>query len=453
MARAGLATSPPLAVPRPLLPFLRFSKLSDRAVATVRRVLEDDPTFRDHVRDAVELAGTATALDEPSLLFLRRPEGWQEALEAHVAAAVGAGAVAAAERAEAAAVRQLEVVQAALARTEAELAPLREEVASLRGQVGDQRRARRTAESDLGRLRKRVAALEAETGRDATSAPSEGEGEVAALTAAAAAAEARADEALARAAQERDRADGAEQALAVAEAAARAVATAPPLPEGAADRGVAAAAVADAVTAVGALADALGRAARELAPPAGSDQRSWPPPGVAERRRVDRGPAARRGASGGGERGRSPVPLPPAVFEDAPEAVDHLLRVPRALVLVDGYNVTLSARGELALPDQRRWLLDAAAGVAARTGATFHVVFDGDAVASAPADRSRRLGVHVRFTAAGVEADDLLLALVDELPWDHPTVVVSDDRRVRDGARRRGANVVGAAQLVDALRR
>lgn len=452
MAKAGLATSPPVPVPRPLVPFVRFSKLSDRAVATVRRVLEDDQAFRDHVRDAVELAGLAAALDEPSLLFLRRPEGWQEALDAHVAAAVEADAVAAAERAEAAAVRQLEVAQAALARTEAQLAPMRAEVAALRSQVGDERRARRTAESDLGRLRKRVAALEAEPDRHITSSSPEGEGEVAALTAVAAG-EARAHEALAIAAHERDRADAAERALAVAEAAAHAAATAPPLPEGVAERGVAAAAVADAVSAVGALADALGRAARELAPPSGSGDRSSPPPGMAERRRVDRGSGGRRAPAGGSDRGRSPVPLPPAVFEDAPEAVDHLLRVPRALVLVDGYNVTLSARGELALPDQRRWLLDAAAGVAARTGATFHVVFDGDAVASAPADRSRRLGVHVRFTAAGVEADDLLLALVDELPRDHPTVVVSDDRRVRDGARRRGANVVGAAQLVEALRR
>jgi rRNA-processing protein FCF1 len=64
-----------------------------------------------------------------------------------------------------------------------------------------------------------------------------------------------------------------------------------------------------------------------------------------------------------------------------------------------------------------------------------------------------RSGVRYRFTAAGVEADDVLLARVDEEPPDRPVVVVSSDRRVRDGAHRRGANVLGARQILAVLRR
>jgi hypothetical protein len=61
--------------------------------------------------------------------------------------------------------------------------------------------------------------------------------------------------------------------------------------------------------------------------------------------------------------------------------------------------------------------------------------------------------VRVRFTPAGVEADDELLRLVLAAPRSRPVVVVSGDRRVRSGAGELGANVVGSATLVDLLRR
>ncbi|MEX2658173.1 MAG: hypothetical protein WD232_00650, partial [Acidimicrobiales bacterium] len=143
MAKAGLASSPPTPVPRPLRPFVGFAKLSDRAVSTVRRVLDDDEAFRAHVCTMIELADIADELDEPSLLYLRRPEGWQEALAEHAAAAAEAEAAEAAARAEASASRRLEAVQASLARTEDELEPLRETVTTLREQLGEERRARR----------------------------------------------------------------------------------------------------------------------------------------------------------------------------------------------------------------------------------------------------------------------------------------------------------------------
>jgi predicted RNA-binding protein with PIN domain len=146
--------------------------------------------------------------------------------------------------------------------------------------------------------------------------------------------------------------------------------------------------------------------------------------------------------------------LPPGTFDDSVEAAGHLVRMAGVWVLVDGYNVTKSARPELTLVDQRQWLADAAVELAARTGARIELVFDGaDERASAPADLGRRLGVQLRFSAEGIEADDVLLDLVEKLPQGLPVVVASDDRRVREGARQRGANVLTTAQLLTVLGR
>jgi len=59
--------------------------------------------------------------------------------------------------------------------------------------------------------------------------------------------------------------------------------------------------------------------------------------------------------------------------------------------------------------------------------------------------------VQVRFTPPEIEADDELLALVDAMPPTRPMVVASSDRRVADGARRRGANIISSAQLLSVL--
>jgi hypothetical protein len=61
--------------------------------------------------------------------------------------------------------------------------------------------------------------------------------------------------------------------------------------------------------------------------------------------------------------------------------------------------------------------------------------------------------VQVRFTPPTVEADDEILALLGALPPERAVTVASSDRRVADGARRRGASVVSAPQLLDVLDR
>ena len=66
---------------------------------------------------------------------------------------------------------------------------------------------------------------------------------------------------------------------------------------------------------------------------------------------------------------------------------------------------------------------------------------------------SPRPAVRVRFSPPGVEADDVIIELAGSIPAIRPVIVASSDRRVRDGARRHGANLLGARQLTEALRR
>jgi predicted RNA-binding protein with PIN domain len=141
------------------------------------------------------------------------------------------------------------------------------------------------------------------------------------------------------------------------------------------------------------------------------------------------------------------------VFDDSAEAAAFLVRVPGMLVLVDGYNVTLSTWSDLPIASQRARLIDACAELAARSAAEVLIVFDG---AEEPGDLPPMPGrprVRWRFSPPGVEADDVLLGLVADLDPSRPVTVASSDRRVRDGARDLGANAISTPQLVSALRR
>lgn len=383
MARAAASAHPPRPPAGPLRPLLKLRHLPDRALATVRRVVEDDELLRSVVASATteELVGRA------SWLWLQRPEGWEAALDAEVGARLEADAAAEEAKAAAVAVRRLGAVEESLRQAEAEVATLRGRVRELKDRVAEEQRARRSAETDAGRLRRQVAELEAALATTDEPHP---------------------------AVAERDELAAHVGRLEAALAAARQVAAAPrrePVRQ--------------------ALA-ALDRVREELG--------DWltdepgPPRHPVERRR--------------------PAPLPPAVFDDTVEAADHLVRVPGVVVLVDGYNVTKGAHPELDLGEQRRWLLDALGGLAARSGAEVHVVFDGAAgTATSPAQGPRRTAVHVHYTEAGVEADDDLLALAADVPVHRAVAVVSDDRRVRDGAAGLGANVVGSGTLAELLRR
>jgi predicted RNA-binding protein with PIN domain len=52
-----------------------------------------------------------------------------------------------------------------------------------------------------------------------------------------------------------------------------------------------------------------------------------------------------------------------------------------------------------------------------------------------------------------VDADEVIIEFVDQLPRHRPVVVATNDRRVQDEVRARGANVISAGQLLGLLGR
>ncbi|WFE94053.1 NYN domain-containing protein [Micromonospora sp. WMMD987] len=136
---------------------------------------------------------------------------------------------------------------------------------------------------------------------------------------------------------------------------------------------------------------------------------------------------------------------------DDPARLDQLLALPRAHLVVDGYNVTKRGFGEMSLEQQRKRLITGLGGIAAQTGDEVTVVFDG-------AERMHGLpptprGVRVLFSRKGETADELIRRLVRAEPPGRPVVVISSDREVADGVRRHGAYPLGADSLLRRLSR
>jgi predicted RNA-binding protein with PIN domain len=140
-----------------------------------------------------------------------------------------------------------------------------------------------------------------------------------------------------------------------------------------------------------------------------------------------------------------------ALDNDDPARLDQLLGLPKAHLIVDGYNVTKRGFGEVSLEQQRSRLVNGLGGIAAQTRVEITVVFDGAerVVGLPPAPR----GVRVLFSKKGETADELIRRLVRAEPPGRPLVVVSSDREVADGVRRHGAYPLGADALLRRLAR
>ena len=428
VARLGSMATPPVAAPRSLQPFLRFARLPDRALAPVRRALEDEE-FRARVAAVAAVPGAAEQLDPASTLFLTRPDGWAEELATLTEVARAAAAAHGEARADKAAIRRAERAEAAARRAAEGVERARQDAARLEAAVADERRLRRAAEQERSAAQRAAAAAEDRAGT-ATAEVAELRERVASMTV------------------ERD-------LLAARLAGTRSAMPAFP------DPAPAAAAVAAARSAADGLIAALGRALDEASaalvvpvprrPPVGTEA-----PGTPE---APRSPASGETAAPAEPRarstGRRPLPIPPAIFDDSPEAAAHLVRAPGALLLVDGYNAAMTIWPGVDVTEMRLRLTDALGELAARTGVRAHVVFDGaELFGGTPSPASHRTGlVRVSFSAPDVEADDVILELVGTLPAARPVLVASSDRRVQDGARRLGANVISSAQLAAVLGR
>jgi uncharacterized coiled-coil protein SlyX len=146
-----------------------------------------------------------------------------------------------------------------------------------------------------------------------------------------------------------------------------------------------------------------------------------------------------------------PCVLPPGITGDQPAAALAVLAVPGIAVVVDGYNVTKDLRGvpTAALADQRAWLEQLLAGVAAPRDVRVTVVFDGEGERTKA--MAARRSLRVVYTAQGETADERIIAIVGSLPADAPVLVVTSDGEVRDGSTALHANVVASAVFLKAV--
>lgn len=140
--------------------------------------------------------------------------------------------------------------------------------------------------------------------------------------------------------------------------------------------------------------------------------------------------------------------LPSGAVATADELAE-VLRLPRAHLIVDGYNVTKQDWGGMSLQEQRTRLLQQLGPVAAQTGAEVTVVFDGQSGVLGAAPRAPR-GVRVVFSQDET-ADDLIRTLVAAEPSGRVVVIASTDKEVAAAARRPGHRSVASALLLRVL--
>jgi predicted RNA-binding protein with PIN domain len=143
------------------------------------------------------------------------------------------------------------------------------------------------------------------------------------------------------------------------------------------------------------------------------------------------------------------------VFEDSPEAATHLVRAPGSHLVVDGYNVTFTSWPAIPdLPSLRHRLVTALSELAVRLQRPVTVVFDGaDEGNRVAAPAAARQWLTIMFSASSVEADEVIVHTVAQLPPHVPVVVATNDKQIRSDARRLGANVISVEQLLSVLGR
>lgn len=437
--------------------------------------MDDDDEFRARVAGNVD----ETQVGRAGWLWLTRPDGWIDEVARIQDEADATAAATAAERSERNARRKLKAARAAVDKAEAKARARTEELEQLRAELAEERARRSAAETERASLDAEVRRLGEERSRAVRELES-AEARLADQAASASKTQVRAREL----APERTRQGPSDEGVHdgvhtvvrdmfhdVIDQLLRADEETLPTPRDErssrattlvpVDRSALADAMRALADAASMLSDPLSRLAASLAQP-GTDPRSTSDPTTgdarAPQRSIDEASAATTDAASSGSQtvvgARQPVRLPRGIMADSVEAALLLMRTPSALVLVDGYNVTMNGWPDLPIAEQRARLLSALDETAARNGADVEVVFDGaDVEPAVAALHTGHRGVRKRFSPPDVEADDVLLGILGQTPTNRPVVVVSSDNRVREGARRRGANVVHPRQLLDVLRR
>ncbi len=445
VARTGETSSDPIEpAPAALRRYLNFARLPAPALDIARRVIDEDEAFRQRVAAQV----TAETIGEAGWLWLARPEGWAPRFEELRKEHQQREHAAHDAKVERESQRRLSGAEDRARRAEVALNAKVREADEARAALAEERALRADAQSELAEIKNSTEELRTQR-HAAVRKLKEVESELAQRTAD-----------LRHARHEiRMREAELEQAIAARDAARRATAAAPPAASAIATESPAHGVPPDADQATppagraelaSVIAEAAAGAERLSASLiAAAELLSSTEPTADERPVAATAPAATEAAP---TSRRAPLRLRPGTTEDSLEAADHLLRSSGAMLLVDGYNISHAVWWDQPIATQRERLVGALAELHARTGCDVEVVFDGADVDRPPAV-SPRPAIRVRFSPAGVEADDVILELVGTIPVSRPVIVASSDRRVREGARRQGANLLGARQLVEALRR
>lgn len=424
-------------VPRPLAPMLGFRRLSGPAKRQIFRVLDDDESFRVHIAEGADDA------DIPALgrLWLRRPDEWRTRFDSLVDEANQT-------RREIERIDRQRNMEGEIARLEDTLAKaIEERDRAIEGAAEDRRRHEELKasiellRSEKRDLRDRADRLERERQRaidELQAARALAERRLSELKAAtsptSSAAKVRLDESSPQPRRVEIRDERRDDDVVATHAA---LASAIDLRREktrefleARLNEMVAELVAEVQRSFSALIDTVqpGRAERH-SDETGSDQR-----------------AIGEDVNGTEPRRRQQLKLPGGVFDDSVEAAQYLLGAVD-LWLVDGYNVTMTRWSSSSVEQQRDHLVRRLESIAAKTD--FRIVFDGAEGEYFRGAGQRRVGgkVEVVFSPVGVEADDVIIELCASLPAEVSVVVVSNDQRVRDGARRWGANVVTVDQL------
>lgn len=398
VARRDIASTDAAPPPASIRPLLRFrGRLTGRAVNTLVGALDADADLRGRVAEIATEDGVGRA----GWLYVHRPDGWADELATLDEAEAERAEQHRTDADERSAQRRVVQLEHAADELRGRLESHDEELARARSELEEERSARREAQRSADRLRSAADAAVAQRDQavaDLVAARSESDERLAKLR--------RAESELARLAMSRQRwADPVE------------------------------AAVADARAALGEAGAALDVAAARLRPPevpldaASSSKGATSKGGMA--------PTARR----------VPIRLQRGAIDGTIEATDQLLRAPGVQVLVDGYNVTMEGWPHLDARTQRERLVSLLTAVSARSGADVAVVFDGDDDGARPSVSSP-LAVRVHYSPHDVEADAVLIAMAHDAPPERAVVVVSSDKRVGDGVRRVGANVVSSSALL-----
>lgn len=441
--------------PAALRPLLNFVRLPTAASRRVLEVLDSDEQFRH----AVARSLTEDDLGRESWLFLHRPEGWSAELELLIESAVEEEDAVAAGAQGRTAERRLAQAEEAVARLKDELAEALDSAQSATDAIAAERADALKSAAQRNELEQRVEQLEQER-QQAIRSMKDAEKRASARLDESRLAIARAEAAEQQVAQlEVQIVASQSEASTLHEATATEIsADEESLPSEVATSiwdCVEPSKIQDAVHHAAQAAAALGQQlellARSVAPAvAEADLRL-----ASEQARnsaasvdaADSDAAVRASAVAQRPPRRTPLRLLRGAIDGSVEGVEQLLSTPQIILIADGYNISMEAWPLLDGAAQRSSLLNMLAALQARTSALVHVVFDGEGAGSRPAVGAP-LAVRVHFSKADVEADDVILDMVAGLPTDQPVIVVSSDRRVQDGARRLGANVVSSGQLL-----